>query len=120
MSNEVYRSNAHPSWMWIPVIIAAGLLVAFLAAGLAYRASPPASSVYPWTDWWFPGWFFFVPLLFIAFFGLRWFLWGGLGWGWRQGYYDDPAVEALRRRYASGEITKEQFEQVRRDLQSGS
>lgn len=30
----------------------------------------------------------------------------------------DPAMEALRQRYARGEITKEQFDQMARDLQS--
>jgi putative membrane protein len=29
---------------------------------------------------------------------------------------DEPALEILRKRYARGEITKEQFDQMRRDL----
>ncbi|MDG6902652.1 MAG: SHOCT domain-containing protein [Nitrososphaerota archaeon] len=49
----------------------------------------------------------------VAFWG-----WGG-GWGWRRRYwygYGD-AREILRQRYARGEITKEQFEQMSRDLE---
>lgn len=30
---------------------------------------------------------------------------------------DDPALEILRRRYAAGEITREQYEQMRADLE---
>jgi putative membrane protein len=42
---------------------------------------------------------------------------------WRRGWYGrgrygryDPAMQQLRERYARGEITKEQFEQMARDL----
>jgi len=34
----------------------------------------------------------------------------------RRGDPQDPPVEILKRRYASGEISKEEFEQMRRDL----
>jgi putative membrane protein len=118
----MYRSDAHPPrrWMWLPLIVAAGLVVAFLIAGLAYGAAAPASAQYPWAGWWFPGWFFIIPVFFLIFFGLRWFFWGGWGWGWGwyQGNYADSPVETLRQRYARGEITKEQFDQMRRDLEA--
>lgn len=77
----------------------------------------------PNSGWWF-GWPFFgfgwvlIPIFFLFFFGLRWFFWGGWGWGpgW-YGHYYDPAMEALRERYARGEITKEQFDRLARDLE---
>jgi putative membrane protein len=57
----------------------------------------------------------FFALLFV-FFVARWFFWGW-GWGWRGGYgYQSDAMRILEERYARGEITKEQFEQMRKDL----
>jgi hypothetical protein len=48
---------------------------------------------------------------------LRWFFWGGWGWsrGWYGPYYD-PALEALRGRFARGEITKEKFDDMEKTL----
>jgi putative membrane protein len=67
--------------------------------------------------------FFFFPLgfiffIFFVFFIVRLVFWGGW-WGWRGGYrryYWTDAKEVLRQRYARGEITKEQFDQMNRDL----
>ena len=63
------------------------------------------------------GWLGAVFLIFIVFLVARWFL-----WPWRGGYYSYPqqqrpdAASIVRERYAKGEITKEQFEQMLRDL----
>ncbi|MDA4116794.1 MAG: SHOCT domain-containing protein [Thaumarchaeota archaeon] len=79
--------------------------------------------------------FFFFPFGFVVFFlllfGARWLFWGwgwGRGWGrgfgygrgyWRNyGHWDDSATEILRQRYAKGEITKDQFDQMIRDLEA--
>jgi len=73
------------------------------------------------------GGFFFVPFgffffLFFLFFVFGWFRWWGWGWGGWRGYpmmwgYHDSAAEILRHRYARGEITKDQFDQMMRDIQ---
>ncbi len=62
--------------------------------------------------------------LFFVFWIFRWVFWGGgWGWGWGWGYRGrywrryDRAVAILRERYAKGEITKEQFDQMMRDLE---
>jgi uncharacterized membrane protein len=101
----MFRSD-RPSTLWfvIPIVavlaIAAGLGVYFYSAG-----------IHPY---WFPFPFFpliFFPVFFLVFFGFRW-----LGcWGWSGGWYD-PAMGTLRERYAKGEITKEQLDQMTRDL----
>jgi putative membrane protein len=73
------------------------------------------------------GGFFFFPFgfiffLFFLFFIFGWFRWWGWGWwGWR-GYpmmwgYHDSAAEILRQRYARGEISKDQFDQMLRDIE---
>ena len=58
---------------------------------------------------------FFV--LLILFFGLRLLLWPFMfrarGRAWRN---YDPAMVTIRQRYARGEISKEQFEQMSHDL----
>ena len=73
------------------------------------------------------GGFFFFPFgffffLFFLFFVFGWFRWWGWGWGGWRGYpmmwgYHDSAAEILRHRYARGEITKDQFDQMMRDIQ---
>lgn len=93
-------------------------LLFFLGIALVHYYYPPGMPYYgyPWFGWmFFPfGIFFFIFLFFV----FRIAFWGG-GWGWRRRYwygYSD-ANEILRQRYARGDITKEQFEQMSRDLE---
>ncbi len=72
----------------------------------------------------FVGGFFLLFLLFlIALVAVRLAFWGGrLGYyghrfGRGPGYYGDPAVRVVRERYARGEITREQFDQIMTDLE---
>ena len=96
------------------------LAVTLIGVSLFYHnISPQAYYVPPFFGlWWFGGpffgWFFFIPLIFLAFFALKWFIWRP--WGWSGGYADDPAFEILTQRFARGEITREQFEQMSKDL----
>lgn len=74
--------------------------------------------VYPgpymgWFFWPF-GAFFILFVIFIAFRWL-WFPWGRGYYGGRWQRFGAPE-EILRRRYARGEITKDQFDQTMRDL----
>ena len=68
---------------------------------------------------------FFFPFGFLFFFLivilLGRLLFAPWGRGWRQGgpYHRDEATDILRSRYAKGEITKEQFDQMTRDLKLG-
>ena len=84
---------------------------------------------------WAFGWpygvpFFFFPfgffiVIFVLFAAFRFLFWGS-GWGrwrrgWGYGYYGgygySDALEILNQRYARGEITKEQYEQMKADIQ---
>ncbi|MCL4435378.1 MAG: SHOCT domain-containing protein [Thaumarchaeota archaeon] len=105
-----------------PVI---GGLIILLLIGLfisPFFFTMPAMRTYGY--YFYPRPFFFFPFGFLIFIFLiflvgRWFFWG---WGWRRGYYyrgywhHVDATEILRQRYARGEITKEQFDQMMKDL----
>ncbi len=107
----------------ILLLLVLGLFVAPLLFGGYYGMMRPYNYYYPHP---FFGWFFFpfgfFFLFFIVFGAFRWlfFPWRGRyrhgGWGYRWGEGDE-AAEILRQRYAKGEITKEQFDQMMRDLQ---
>ena len=72
--------------------------------------------------YWFGGFFGWLWPLFVIFLVLWAIRLAFFPWRrYRRGYYGrrlDPAMDALRQRYARGEITKEQFEQMARDLES--
>jgi putative membrane protein len=97
------------------------LLVIGLLAGVfvfAFGHFGPGSYYYGW-PFFFPfGFFLFLIGIFFVF---RFAFWG---WGWGRGYYRGSwrydgadALEILGRRYARGEISKEQYEQMKSDLQ---
>ena len=95
-------------WIFVVVIVAVASL---FAISLAFGRFSPVS--YP--PFFFFGWWIFIALFFFGFFVFRW--WGrGYWWGSR-GYYYDPALETLRQRFARGEITKEQYEEMQKDLE---
>jgi uncharacterized membrane protein len=104
-------------WVWLPVGVLAAIVIAGLAIFLVTGGHP----------WWGPfPWFW--PLFPLGFFLLFVLLFGavrGLGWGWggRWGYGTrgpPSAEEILRRRYASGEISSEQFLRMSRELRETS
>jgi putative membrane protein len=74
-----------------------------------------------WGGLW--GWWMFIPALFVLLViggGLALIVWlasQGLSRASIPPTGRDAALEALRLRYARGEITKEQFDQIRADLE---
>lgn len=81
----------------------------------------------PYHYWWGSGMWFF-PLFFLSVFAicLVFFLMGKRGCGpWRNqergrdGTADgETALDILKKRYAKGEISKEEFEQIKKDISS--
>lgn len=69
---------------------------------------------------------FMIPIGLIVLFIIGYAIWRGFGWG--GGYSEsqyrhnasvedrETAMQILQRRYAKGEITKEQFDQMKRDI----
>jgi putative membrane protein len=113
-----HRGNPF-AWAALAVVLVAVIALIAVLAFHGYPASPAGSYYgYPFFGWWFffPFGIFF--LLMVLFLVSRVVFWP-MGGGWRRRYwygYGD-ANEILRQRYARGEITKEQFDQMKRDLE---
>ena len=117
--------RARNGFVWAIVALAVLAVLFFLGVAAVHYYYPTTMpySGYPWFGWWFfPfGFIFFLIFIFFIFRVLFWGLGGGRGWRRRYGYgygygYGD-AREILRQRYARGEITKDQFDQMNRDLE---
>lgn len=108
-------------WFIVTVVILAVIWVALSAFFFLMR--PISNFYYPfYRPFFFPfGLLFGIFLIFMIFGVLRWVFWPW-GWGYRRRYwrYRDESYYILRQRYAKGEITKEQFEQMMRDLQEAN
>ncbi|HKW43308.1 MAG TPA: SHOCT domain-containing protein [Thermoplasmata archaeon] len=111
------RTGIHPrhvlGWVFVGLLVLVAVSIAVSLVAFVFRAPGTGFVFFPFGFWW-------IFLLFFLFWGFRW--WGG-GWGWYGrpwgGYYryHDDAHAILRTRYARGEITREQFEQMMRDLE---
>ena len=117
---EQHRRRGNPfAWAVLAVVLVAVIAFFALLAIHGYPSAPPGNYYgYPFLGWWFffPFGIFF---LFIVLFFVSRLLFWPMGWGWRRRYwygYGD-ANEILRQRYARGEITKDQYEQMKRDLE---
>jgi len=115
------RSNRN---LWIGIgILAVVVLLALPAWGGMMFGGPGAYAGRPFVGAW--GFWTAGLLVRLLFFGLLGFLilrlFRGRGFGYRGYDRDDylsvPPAEILRRRYAAGEITREQYEEMRRTLE---
>ncbi|MDG6920304.1 MAG: SHOCT domain-containing protein [Nitrososphaerota archaeon] len=116
-----YRGMRWVGWVILALVLVAA--VAFFGMMVAYGNRVPMMNFgYPYYGWFFfpLGFVFFVIFAMVIF---RLVFWGFGGGGWRQryrygsGYGYGDAREILRQRYARGEITKDQFEQMMKDLE---
>jgi putative membrane protein len=126
------RSTSRNLWIGLG-LLAIVLLVASSWGGMAFgqgMAAPFGPFGYrPFVGPWMFGLLGFGVLLKVLFFGLIFFLLFRLfrGRGYRRGYYGDYSrtreypeqtpEEILRRRYAAGEISREQYDEMRRTLE---
>jgi uncharacterized membrane protein len=101
----------YAGWFFFATVVGSAAFVIILSILLG-RYSPVG---YP--SFLFFGWWIFIPLFFFGFFFF--FRWCGWGWWYPKGYYHshDQALETLRERFARGEISKEQYDQIRADLE---
>ena len=113
------RAWAYPrrvfGWAFVALIVLIGVAIAASVILFALRGPGTGFVFFPFFGFGF-GWFF-VFLFFLFFWGFRW--WGGWGgYGRHHGHYArDGAMAILRERYARGEIGKDQFDQMMKDLE---
>jgi putative membrane protein len=92
-------------------------LIAVIAISVAlsvfYSAPGGRGFFFPFPFGWIGGIF----LIFLVFWIAKWFLWPWRGDYYHYRYEHRNAESILKERYAKGEITREQFEQMMRDLE---
>jgi putative membrane protein len=103
------------NWILVPALILISAIAVLVIVSFYYVRPASAFGEYPFYGWFPFGWFFFVPVVFLIFFVFRWVLWGG--WGWGRYYDDDRALVVLKERFARGELSEEQFEQMTKELE---
>jgi putative membrane protein len=115
MATGSYRGRIRP-WPVFAIALVVAAFSGIAIAGIFFWHPATPTGFYPFFPflWIWP----FFAILFVVFVA-RWFLWG---WGWslgrRGGYWQhSTAVEILEERYARGEITKGQFDQMKKDLE---
>lgn len=96
------------------ILIGAGV---FISSVFRPATAPVTMMSFPFDFGWIWGLVGIVFVVWIFSWGFRW-AWGPSRRYYRQSYwYRDDAHEILRQRYARGEITKDQFDQMTRDLE---
>lgn len=120
MSDDDWRPR-RPVWVGLLFVVAVLIVVPILVSAVFYVLRPMGRAYFPFMGYYpflFPfGWVFGFLILFFL---LRWIFWPwGRRSGRRRGGYRDE-YHILRVRYARGEITKDQFDQMTRDLQEAS
>jgi putative membrane protein len=119
MNENGLRHQRHIiGWAILAFIILAAVAI---GASAFFAPRPFPEAFYPFPFFYRFGWFFGLFWIFIIFWAVRWLFWPRW-WGYGRGYWGhgDEAYHILRQRYARGEITKEQFEQMMRDLRAHS
>ena len=112
-----------PAWHWAVLGVAIAVIVILVVALILIASGTIAfggSGARPYYPFW-GGFFLVFILIWVCFFVIRITLWGGRrgGYGYygrQHGMHRDPAVMAARQRYARGEITREQYDQIMTDL----
>jgi putative membrane protein len=129
-SGRVYDDFADPRrWVYVALSILFVLIGVSILWAVLFSAHPTVDWA-PWMsgNWaawdWVAGLLLFLLFLWILVWGIRAVVWGlgGNGYRWRHYYRRyarwglDPAYETARARYARGEISREQFDQISTDL----
>lgn len=105
---------------WVAIVVALVLIAVVVALLVLLLESTPSSSPGLFGRYDGLGLFGIFFVLILVFFLVRVAFWGARagrrGGGGYAGDYEDPAKAIARRRYARGEITKEQYDELVRNL----
>lgn len=113
---ESRNLERYVAWGLVGLIILVGASIATSIALFSYRSAGSYYPIFPFFPFHF-GLIGIIILVLLIFWVSRWWFWSKMGS--RPVSYLENGNEAddiLRKRYAKGEITKEHFEQMRRDL----
>jgi uncharacterized membrane protein len=116
LSEDEWRPR-RPVWVGLLVVL---IVVPIVVSAVFYVLRPMGRAYFPFMGY-YP--FFFLPFGWVFGFVILFVLLQGIFWGWgsRRRYRGYPyEYHILRVRYARGEITKEQFDQMTRDLQESN
>jgi putative membrane protein len=113
---ETSSLGRYVEWSLLGLIILVGALIATSIVFLVYRSPVSYYQIFPFFPFHF-GFLGIILLILIIFWIARWWFWSGIGG--RRVYYSENSGEVdaiLRKRYAKGEITREQFERMKWEL----
>ena len=111
---ESSRIRRIAGWGIVGLVAVVGISIAL---SFYFAPRPGGAFYYPFFPFHF-GWLGGIFLIFIVLWIARWFLWPWRRWDCRTYSRNagDEAHNIVRARYAKGEITKEQYESMMRDL----
>jgi putative membrane protein len=105
------------------LLIASMALYSLFAWTIVYAQDPWRDySMRPWMMNWGFGMWWFMPFVMLAFwivvivgmiFFIRWLMWSSKG---REIKSEETPLDILKKRYAKGEISKEDFERMKKDI----
>jgi uncharacterized membrane protein len=125
--NETQQWSPHRHFFAWGIVALVSIVAIFATIGILlsyYPPAAPAGMVYPYYGFFGFRLLFGLFFIFALFWILRWAFWGW-GWGHRRAYWGggygywrhrDTSYYIIRERYAKGEINKEQYDQMMRDL----
>jgi uncharacterized membrane protein len=116
------RPGGRPARFWILLCVGLAMMAILVTFAVLLWTGTISygTGARPYPVYW-GGFFLIFILLWVSFFIIRMAFWSSRGYrgfqGRRgQGTGRDPAVMAARQRYARGEITREQYDQIMTDL----
>jgi uncharacterized membrane protein len=107
------RTRQIGTWIFLTLVIM--VVTSFVVLSALHEVAYP----FGYFPFFFFGWWIFIPVFFFVAFFLLLRCWGWGNW-WRSGWYYDSAMEIVSQRFARGEITKDQYVQMRKELEGAS